>query len=198
MILVSVDLKTQREFKDAAPVIQVPRVTSPFEHPRQYHQNKYIYLTMSYRARGLSVGINLNPDKHCNFDCVYCEVDRRIAGSIGTININHLLSELNQTMESIYGGGLKQLPFYSDLPAELLELKHISLSGDGEPTLCPQFAEIVQEVVHLRALGHFPFFKNHTYNKFKRTYLHWVQEGLKLFTSQDEIWAKLDVGTQNY
>ena len=159
MVLVSVDSKRQREFKDAAPVIQVPCTTSPFEHPRQYLQNKYIYLTMSYRARGLSVGVNLNPDKYCNFDCVYCEVNRRVRGSAKTINISDLVSELKQTMECVYGGGLKQLPLYSDLPAELLELKHIALSGDGEPTLCPQFAEIVEEVVHLRALGQFPFFK---------------------------------------
>lgn len=197
-IFVSVASKIQREFKDASPVIQVPCVASPFEHPRQYLQNKYIYLTMSYRARGLSVGVNLNPDKYCNFDCVYCEVNKQIPGGAKTININELVSELNQTMESICGEGLRQLPFYSDLPAELLELKHIALSGDGEPTLCPQFAEVVQEVAHLRALGKFPFFKITLITNSSGLNLPWVQTGLMLLTSQDEIWAKLDAGTQKY
>ena len=48
-----------------------------FGYPRDYLANRFVYLTISPRARGLSIGVNLNPDKHCNFDCVYCEVDRR-------------------------------------------------------------------------------------------------------------------------
>ena len=28
---------------------------------------------------GISLGVNLNPDKVCNFDCIYCQVDRTTA-----------------------------------------------------------------------------------------------------------------------
>ena len=44
--------------------------------PREFHGNRCIYTVVSPRARGLTVGINVNPDKRCNFDCIYCEVQR--------------------------------------------------------------------------------------------------------------------------
>src|SRR4029077_8822612 len=36
-------------------------------HPRSLGENRYVYAVLSRRARGISVGINLNPDKICNF-----------------------------------------------------------------------------------------------------------------------------------
>lgn len=52
--------------------------TRGFEaHPRSWREYKLCYPVVSRRSRGLSLGINLNPDRVCNFDCVYCEVDRR-------------------------------------------------------------------------------------------------------------------------
>ena len=49
---------------------------NPFSIPRNFLNNRFVYVTVSPRAKGLSVGVNLNPDKLCNFDCVYCEVNR--------------------------------------------------------------------------------------------------------------------------
>ena len=46
------------------------------DHRRDLDQNRYVYAVVSRRARGLSIGVNLNPDKVCNFDCPYCQVDR--------------------------------------------------------------------------------------------------------------------------
>ena len=48
-------------------------------HPRTYHENKFVYPVLSRRSGGISIGVNLNPDKICNFDCIYCQVDRRSA-----------------------------------------------------------------------------------------------------------------------
>ncbi|MFM7555101.1 MAG: hypothetical protein ACKPAH_07370, partial [Verrucomicrobiota bacterium] len=45
------------------------------DHARTYQDFTYVYPVVSRRSRGLSIGVNLNPDKRCNFDCVYCEVD---------------------------------------------------------------------------------------------------------------------------
>ena len=45
-------------------------------HERSFEANRFVYPVLSRRAGGLSVGINLNPDKICNFDCIYCQVDR--------------------------------------------------------------------------------------------------------------------------
>ena len=39
--------------------------------------NRYVYAVVSRRARGLSIGGNMNPDKRCNFDCVHCYCVRR-------------------------------------------------------------------------------------------------------------------------
>ena len=43
---------------------------------RDYLGNRFVYVTVSPRARGLSVGVNLSLDKRCNFACIYCDVDR--------------------------------------------------------------------------------------------------------------------------
>ena len=56
----------------------------------------------------------------------------------------------------------------------------------------------MQEVVHMRARGAHPYFKlvlitNGTWLDFRP-----VQEGLQYFTRDDEIWIKLDAGTQLY
>ena len=91
---------------------------------------------------------------------------------------------------------MRELPGYESVPEDLLKLKEVALSGDGEPTLCPMFAEVVETVVHVRAKCIFPFFKLVLITNATGLHLTHVQEGLKLLTGKDEIWAKLDVGSQ--
>jgi wyosine [tRNA(Phe)-imidazoG37] synthetase (radical SAM superfamily) len=93
-------------------------------------------------------------------------------------------------------GRLRELPLYRHVPPELLQLRHVALSGDGEPTLCPRVAEAVQAVIHVRAVGQSPFFKIVLITN--ASGLPEIQDGLTFFTSMDEIWAKLDAGTQAY
>jgi wyosine [tRNA(Phe)-imidazoG37] synthetase (radical SAM superfamily) len=45
-------------------------------HPRSFAENLYVYPVLSRRAGGISLGVNLNRDKFCNFGCIYCQVDR--------------------------------------------------------------------------------------------------------------------------
>ena len=78
----------------------------------------------------------------------------------------------------------------------MLKLRHVTLSGDGEPTLCPNFVEAVHAVIHVRALGEFPFFKIVLITNATGLDLPQVQQGLRFFTAQDEIWAKLEAGTE--
>jgi wyosine [tRNA(Phe)-imidazoG37] synthetase (radical SAM superfamily) len=80
----------------------------------------------------------------------------------------------------------------------LLQLRHVALSGDGEPTLSSTFAEALQAIVHVRALSGFPFFKLVLLTNATGLDLPHVQQGLKHFTRSDEVWAKLDGGTQAY
>ena len=46
------------------------------DHSRAWQSNRYVYPVISRRSKGLSIGVNLNPDKACNYDCIYCCVDR--------------------------------------------------------------------------------------------------------------------------
>src|SRR3954468_19486899 len=46
-------------------------------HSRNWRSFRLCYPVISRRSQGLSIGVNLNPDRVCNFDCIYCEVDRR-------------------------------------------------------------------------------------------------------------------------
>lgn len=168
-----------------------------FGAPRDFLDNRFVYAVVSPRARGLSVGVNLNPDKNCNFGCIYCEVHRN-GEARETLDVELMAAELKKTLGYVQGGRLRERPWYRALPDELLQLRHVALSGDGEPTLSPKFAEALQAVVHVRALGGFPFFKVVLITNATGLDLPHVQEGLKYFTKSDEVWAKLDGGTQAY
>jgi wyosine [tRNA(Phe)-imidazoG37] synthetase (radical SAM superfamily) len=169
-----------------------------FGYPRNFLGNRFVYVVVSPRARGLSIGVNLNPDKYCNFDCVYCEVNRSVPAQDKQLDVDAMAAELIETLKFAQEGRLRDTDLYHNVPDELLKLRHVALSGDGEPTLSPQFAEAVHAVVHVRARGQFPFFKIVLITNASGLDLPQVQAGLKFFTSQDEVWAKLEVGTQSY
>lgn len=179
------------------PLHPVPRETA-VGRPRDFLGNYFVYAVISSRARGLSLGINLNPDKFCNFDCVYCEVDRHPSPPGLKLDVDVMAAELRRTIAFVQQGRLRELPDYHALPDELLQLRHVALSGDGEPTLAPLFADAVEAVIRVRALGGFPFFKIVLITNGTGLDQPQIQEGLKHFTQADEIWVKLDSGTQEY
>ncbi len=171
---------------------------SAFGCPREFLGNRFVYTVISPRAAGLSIGVNMNPDKYCNFNCKYCEVNRLVPPCERSLDVEVMADELRRTIHLANSGGLKQFSCYSSTPNDLLQLRHVALSGDGEPTLSPNFLEAVRTVIHTRALGRFPFFKVVLLTNASGLDLREVQEGLKLFTLFDEVWAKLDAGTQAY
>jgi len=165
---------------------------------RDFLSNRFVYAVVSPRARGLSVGVNLNPDRHCNFDCAYCEVDRSTPSPTGVLDLEIMATELERTLDLVLSGEIRQQPGFAALPPDLLQLRHVTLSGDGEPTLCERFVEAVETVVHLRALGRFPFFKLVLVTNGTGLDRPQVEAGLRYFTARDEVWIKLDAGTQDY
>lgn len=171
---------------------------SAFGCPREFLGNRFVYVVVSSRARGLSIGVNMNPDQRCNFNCVYCEVDRAAPAPEKTLDVDVMAEELQRTLGQALSGKLHQLEHHRNTPPELLEIKHVALSGDGEPTLCPNFLDAVQAVMHARALRQFPFFKIVLITNAAGLDRPQVQSGLKLFTGSDEVWAKLDAGTQDF
>src|SRR5579864_4071125 len=74
-----------------------------FGCPRDYLDNRFVYVVVSSRARGLSIGINMNPDKTCNFDCVYCEVHRNEAPREQILDVDVMAAELNKTLAFVHG-----------------------------------------------------------------------------------------------
>jgi wyosine [tRNA(Phe)-imidazoG37] synthetase (radical SAM superfamily) len=174
------------------------RPAHAFAQPRDFLENRFVYLAISPRARGLSIGVNLNPDRHCNFDCVYCEVDRTAPVTDAEIDCDIAAAELEQTLRLVQTGSLRLLNPYSLLPQNLLELRHVALSGDGEPTLSPKFLETLETVVAVRARGFHPFFKIVLITNASGLDRPEVQQGLTLFTPRDEIWTKLEVGSQSF
>jgi wyosine [tRNA(Phe)-imidazoG37] synthetase (radical SAM superfamily) len=174
------------------------RREGPFGRPREFLGNRFVYAVISQRAKGLSIGVNLNPDKRCNFDCAYCEVNRDLPGRDAGVDLDVMAAELENLLTITFEGNLRELPYFRTVPQELLTLKGVALSGDGEPTLSPQFTEIIREVVHVRSKGRFPFFKLVLITNTAGLDLEEVRFGLQLLTSRDEIWAKLDAGSQEY
>lgn len=92
------------------------------------------------RRLGVSLGINLMPNdgKICSFDCVYCEAgyNAQGAGNSGIPSREAVKKGLNRKLKAMIDAG------------EHLDV--ITFSGNGEPTLHPQFKEIVQDVIMLR------------------------------------------------
>jgi wyosine [tRNA(Phe)-imidazoG37] synthetase (radical SAM superfamily) len=165
---------------------------------RDFLGNRFVYAVISPRAGGLSIGLNMNPDKFCNFDCVYCEVNRDVPPAERELDTGVMAVELEKTLFQIQSGEIRQWAGYSGLSPDLLRLRHVAFSGDGEPTLCANFAEAVQRAVHVRARKYHPFFKMVLITNGTGLDLPPVQDGLQHFTREDEIWIKLEVGTQAY
>lgn len=92
------------------------------------------------RRLGVSLGINLMPDdgKVCSFDCLYCEAGFNSQGR-GTSGL--------PTRANVK----------ADLEAKLLAMKEngekpdvITFSGNGEPTLHPEFSGVIDDTIELR------------------------------------------------
>lgn len=167
-----------------------------FGYPRDFLQNQFVYVVISPRARGLSVGVNLNPAVTCTFHCAYCEIDRAQPARAAQFDSNRMGIELRETLDLVRDGSLRQWDRYSRVPEDLLELRHVALSGDGEPTLSPHFVEAIEVMTHRRATGN--FFKIVLVTNSTALDQPPVAKGLKLLTRKDEVWAKLDGGTQEY
>jgi len=92
------------------------------------------------RRLGNSLGINLLPvdKKICNFNCIYCECGLTLHGSQGTGMPTR--EEVRHELEK----WLK----YNHLSGTPLD--SITFAGNGEPTLHPQFAAIIDDTVDLR------------------------------------------------
>lgn len=92
------------------------------------------------RRLGTSLGVNLTPDdgKICSFDCLYCEAGFNAQGP-GTTGFA-LRAEVARMLEEKLRGMKER--------GEKLDV--ITFSGNGEPTLHPDFPAVAGDVMALR------------------------------------------------
>ncbi|MCA8996782.1 MAG: radical SAM protein [Planctomycetaceae bacterium] len=168
-------------------------------HPRQYDENKFVYPVVSRRSQGVSLGVNLNPDKVCNFDCIYCQVDRRSEAETKFVEMDRLLAELDHMLAFITSGAIWETDRFRDVPEYLRRLNDIAFSGDGEPTTFRNFDDIIEQAAKLKAKFKLAFVKLVLITNASMFHRENVQRGLKkLDENNGEIWAKLDAGTEEY
>jgi wyosine [tRNA(Phe)-imidazoG37] synthetase (radical SAM superfamily) len=170
------------------------------DHSRDYHQFAYVYPVISRRSGGLSLGVNLNPDKRCNFDCVYCEVDRTTPSRTSQLDSGQVRRELDAMIEYVQAGRLAEEPKFRSLPSPVArEIKDIAFSGDGEPTMIPNFADYARLAADARRRYGLDATKLVLITDAAGLDKREVREGLQVLDANNgEVWGKLDAGTETY
>jgi wyosine [tRNA(Phe)-imidazoG37] synthetase (radical SAM superfamily) len=168
-------------------------------HPRRFEENRFVYPVLSRRSGGISVGVNLNPDKVCNFDCIYCQVDRTTKSETKFVEMPQLLAELETTLQLASSGELFELPKFRETPEKLRRLNDMAFSGDGEPTTYRNFDEIMEACAQLKRRLGLDGVKMVLITNASMFHRPHVQRGLEILDqNHGEIWAKLEAGTQEY
>jgi len=109
------------------------------DHSRELSGLKYIYSVISRRAGGLSIGVNLNVNNACNWQCIYCEIPNLTRGSPPPIELDVLEDELRFFLHEIIHGDYME----KNVAIEDRHLKDIAFSGNGEPTSAEEFPQII-------------------------------------------------------
>ncbi len=92
---------------------------------------RYVFGPVNSRRFGTSLGIDLSPDKKsCNFDCVYCELDRAkpVASIANPPKVEDIVDEVKKSLEK-----------FSDIEV-------ITITSNGEPTLYKDIDKLVEEL----------------------------------------------------
>ena len=130
------------------------------------------------RRLGTSLGVNLSPvdGKVCSFDCLYCEAgyNAQGTGKAGLPDADSVLSQLEDKLR--------------DMSERGDNLDVITFSGNGEPTMHPRFADIIDGTIALRD-KYFPDVKISVLTNSTRLYCPDVAAALRRV---DNNIAKLD------
>jgi wyosine [tRNA(Phe)-imidazoG37] synthetase (radical SAM superfamily) len=176
------------------------RVNLFTQHSRAWRSNHYVYPVVSRRSKGLSIGVNLNPDTTCNFDCIYCSVDRTVPPTVTHVDLNELGDELAAMIEQARRGQIWRQPPFDQTAQHLRRINDVAFSGDGEPTSYPRFADacaLAASLLQQAGLSNSVKLVLIT----NATLFHHppVAQALEfLDRHHGEIWAKLDAGTDEY
>jgi wyosine [tRNA(Phe)-imidazoG37] synthetase (radical SAM superfamily) len=169
------------------------------QHSRSWRENRYVYPVISRRSKGLSIGVNLNPDKVCNFDCVYCCVDRSVPPTVREMDLDVLREELRHMLSLAGSGELFASPPFDQTPGYLRRVNDVAFSGDGEPTSYPKFGEACELVAGEIAASQIEGVKIVVITNATLLARPSVAAALKFLDGhKGEVWGKLDAGTEGY
>jgi len=109
---------------------------TPVTNHREREKGCIVYPVYSRRSKGLSIGINLYPDKkNCLFNCPYCEVFPFSSSAV--FSLEQMEEDLKNTVDSAH--------------KQNIEIKDICFSGNGEPTLSADFPDAFRLAEKIRA-----------------------------------------------
>jgi len=107
----------------------------PVNSRRQREKGVIVYPVYSRRSAGLSIGINLYPDKkNCRFDCPYCEVFPFSSNAVFS------LEQMQNDLRSCITASIQR-----NVP-----IMDICFSGNGEPTINPVFPDAFKIAEEIR------------------------------------------------
>jgi wyosine [tRNA(Phe)-imidazoG37] synthetase (radical SAM superfamily) len=109
------------------------------DHDRDKAGMRYVYPVVSRRARGVSIGINLNTDNACNWRCVYCQVPGLVRGAAPEVELDRLEEELRWLLAQACDPAWME----QHVPEGSRRLNDVALSGNGESTTSAQFEEVI-------------------------------------------------------
>lgn len=179
------------------------------EHSRNFGEFEYVYPVVSRRSGGISLGINLSRhSRACSFRCIYCQVRAEVddatnfcaRGENVKINFAHEvnfdvdLAQLEKELRILVAMA-QENSLFTSLPLESRRLRDIAFSGDGEPTLSPQFESACEIAARVQRECNL----NETQLVLITNATHLseisVRRGIdKLLSLRGEIWGKLDAG----
>ncbi len=172
-------------------------VKAHLDHRRIWQDFDYCYPVISRRSKGVSLGVNLNPDKVCNFDCVYCEVDRKTPAKRRDIDLDQMGREMETLLQLTQEGTLFRVTPFDSARPDQRRLNDIAFSGDGEPTTAREFPEAVARMAELLEARGLRDVKLVLITDSSRLQAPEILLGLeRMMAWNGEIWAKLDAGTE--
>jgi wyosine [tRNA(Phe)-imidazoG37] synthetase (radical SAM superfamily) len=151
---------------------------------KNYHElvSEMAYGPVPSRRFGETLGVNLLPShrKLCSFNCVYCQ----LGWSEDKASLNTATFPAAEDVLKAVGEKCKSKEWKTGSPS------YIVISGNGEPTLHPEFGSIVKALKKLRD-ENYPETKLISFTNGSRMDLSSVFEGLACL---DECHFKLDAG----
>ncbi|MGA7595905.1 MAG: radical SAM protein [Gallionella sp.] len=165
-------------------------ILSTDDHDRDSAALRYVYPVVSRRAGGVSIGINLNTNSACNWRCIYCQVPDLHRGAAPAADLAVLERELRGFLDVLLHGDFMQ----KRVPEGARRINDIALSGNGEPTSCAEFVQVIELIARVRRESGLPdAAKTVLITNGSLMYRKSVRQGLRdMAKLNGEVWFKLD------